>query len=185
MPPKKGRGPPKTIPSVNYKLETELHDRNIANELERKRLEREKAVSDIDAKTQKLKEVEEDHKQVIQDRQEVVNDITREFKVQQNDYRNKLESLQNELTDLKKQLEEVQTKIRQKSDKFERQKQQRDEQIQKNITKAELMAQEFRDMLKGTLVKMSDRIEMSRDSDENQPTQGVEAESVEHLAENN
>ena len=35
--------------------------------------------------------------------------------------------------------------------------------------KSEQMAQEFRDMLKGTLVKMSDRIEMSRESEENQP----------------
>jgi hypothetical protein len=60
-------------------------------------------------------------------------------------------------------------KIRKTRDKFERQRHQKDEIIQKNIIKSEQMAQEFRDMLKGTLVKMSDRIEMSRESEENQP----------------
>ena len=113
--------------------------------------------------------MQEDRTQVIKDKDDVVNDITREFKVQQNDYRKKIEELTNEVSELEKQLAETQMKIRHTRDKFERQRAQKDEQIQNNITKSESMAQEFRDMLKGTLVKMSDKLEMSRESDENQP----------------
>jgi hypothetical protein len=73
------------------------------------------------------------------------------------------------VAELEKELGDTQMKIRKTRDKFERQRHQKDETIQKNIVKSEQMAQEFRDMLKGTLVKMSDRIEMSRESEENQP----------------
>jgi hypothetical protein len=66
-------------------------------------------------------------------------------------------------------------KIRRTRDKFERQRHQMDDIIQKNIVKSEPMAQEFRDMLKGALVKMSDRIEMSRDSQANQMKMRPEA----------
>ena len=73
--------------------------------------------------------------------------------------------------------------IRHTQEDFDRQRAQKDEIIQKNIIKSEQMAQEFRDMLKGTLVKMSDRIEMSRESEENQPLSESTTTSTEQIIE--
>jgi hypothetical protein len=142
---------------------------NLAIQIDRKEVWKQEAVAKAQQIQVKLQEATEDKTQVVNDTKEVVGDITREFKVQQNEYRRQIESLQAYVADLEKKLADTQMKIRRTRDKFERQRHQKDEIIQKNIVKSEQMAQEFRDMLKGTLVKMSDRIEMSRESEENQP----------------
>jgi uncharacterized protein YpuA (DUF1002 family) len=146
-----------------------LTSENLAHEAERKAAWRQEAADAAAVMETRLEEVREDREQVTADTQEVISDITREFKVQQNEYRRRIEELQNYAVELEKRLGETQMKIRKTRDKFERQRQQKDETIQRNIIRSEQMAQEFRDMLKGTLVKMSDRIEMSRESEENQP----------------
>jgi hypothetical protein len=148
---------------------------NLALQIDRKDVWKRESEAKASAIQVKLQEVTEDKTQVVNDTKEVVGDITREFKVQQNEYRRQIESLQAYVADLEKKLADTQMKIRRTRDKFERQRHQKDEIIQKNIVKSEQMAQEFRDMLKGTLVKMSDRIEMSRESEENQPLTDVQA----------
>jgi uncharacterized protein YpuA (DUF1002 family) len=153
-----------------------LTSENLAHEVERKEGWRQEATQAAQVMEVKLEAVREDRAQVTADTQDVVSDITREFKVQQNEYRRRIEELQNYVAELDKNLGDTQMKIRKTRDKFERQRHQKDETIQKNIVKSEQMAQEFRDMLKGTLVKMSDRIEMSRESEENQPMGDVEGE---------
>ncbi|EAY17908.1 hypothetical protein TVAG_225340 [Trichomonas vaginalis G3] len=183
MHPKKQRGPPKTIPSVDYRIESELHERNLNAELERKRIEQEKAEAIAREEAKKLAEIKEDCKQVNDDRNEVINDITREFKVQQNDFHKKIAELTAEAERLEGLLSETKMQIRHTQEDFDRQRAQKDEIIQKNIIKSEQMAQEFRDMLKGTLVKMSDRIEMSRESEENQPLSESTTTSTEQIIE--
>jgi chromosome segregation ATPase len=156
--------------------EMRVGSENLEKEMERKqewKTEAEKAAAKMGAELQSAK-IEKT--ELLKDTQEVVGDITREFKVQQNEYRKKIESLQAYVAELEKKLSETHMKIRKTRDKFERQRHQKDEIIQKNIIKSEQMAQEFRDMLKGTLVKMSDRIEMSRESEENQPMAEVPAQ---------
>jgi hypothetical protein len=151
------------------RAEMRVGSENLAKEIDRKqewKTDAEKAAVVMGAE---LKHVKAEKAEVLKDTQEVVGDITREFKVQQNEYRKKIESLQAYVAELEKKLADTHMKIRKTRDKFERQRHQKDEVIQKNIIKSEQMAQEFRDMLKGTLVKMSDRIEMSREAEENQP----------------
>jgi hypothetical protein len=146
-----------------------LTSENLASQTERKETWKREAETVAATVGVRLEQVKEDKAQVISDAHEVVGDITREFKVQQNEYRRRIEALQGYVAELEKKLADTQMKIRKTRDKFERQRHQKDEVIQKNIVKSEQMAQEFRDMLKGTLVKMSDRIEMSREAEENQP----------------
>jgi chromosome segregation ATPase len=146
-----------------------LTSENLAGQIERKDAWKREAESAAATVEVRLEQVKEDKAQVVSDAHEVIGDITREFKVQQNEYRRRIEALQAYVAELEKKLSDTQMKIRKTRDKFERQRHQKDEIIQKNIVKSEQMAQEFRDMLKGTLVKMSDRIEMSRESEENQP----------------
>jgi uncharacterized protein YpuA (DUF1002 family) len=153
-----------------------LTSANLAQEAGRKEGWRQGAADAAAVMETRLEQVREDREQVMADTQEVVSDITREFKVQQNEYRRRIEELQNYVAELEKKLGDTQMKIRKTRDKFERQRHQKDETIQRNIVKSEQMAQEFRDMLKGTLVKMSDRIEMSRESEENQPVSDAQAD---------
>lgn len=181
MPPKKGRGPPKTIPSVDYKTESELRERNLKAERERKEKEAREIQESQRKELQKLKEVKEDNDQVKSDVAQVISDITREYKVQQNDFKRKVDELNKEVAELEKQLSETRMKIRHTKENFDREKAAKDETIQKNIMKSEQMAQEFRDMLKGTLVKMNDKIEMSRESDENQPLSESATTSTEQI----
>ena len=170
MPGKRARGPPTKIPAMaDPRTEMRIASENLTHEIERKQGDRIDATKRADEMGAKLAQVREDKVQVLKDRQEVVSDITREFKVQQNENRRQIQALQARVAELEKQLADTQMHIRKTRDKFERQRHQKDEVIQKNIIKSEQMAQEFRDMLKGTLVKMSDRIEMSRESEENQP----------------
>lgn len=170
MPGKRARGPPKSIPlPPDPRDQFRLEEENLTKVIEQRKQEKEINEKSVVVVDDKLDQVKQDRQQVLKDTQEVVGDITREFKVQQNDYRKQIEALTNYVAELDKKLAETQMKIRKTRDKFERQRHQKDEIIQKNIIKSEQMAQEFRDMLKGTLVKMSDRIEMSRESDENQP----------------
>ena len=150
------------------RTEMRLQSENLAREIERKQNQKLSLSQSKKTTEKKLSNVKVDQEQVLKDTYEVVGDITREFKVQQNDYRQQIEALQNYVAELEKKLAATQMKIRNTRDKFERQRAQKDDIIQKNIIKSEQMAQEFRDMLKGTLVKMSDRIEMSRESDDNQ-----------------
>jgi chromosome segregation ATPase len=183
MPPKRGRGQIKTIPSVDYKTESELRERNLIAEKERKEKEAIQIQESQKKELQKLKEVKEDNEQVKSDVAQVINDITREYKVQQNTFKKKVDELNKEVAELEKQLADTRMKIRHTKENFDREKAAKDETIQKNIMKSEQMAQEFRDMLKGTLVKMSDRIEMSRESDENQPLSESGTTSTEQLIE--
>ncbi|OHT07565.1 hypothetical protein TRFO_05210 [Tritrichomonas foetus] len=167
MPGKRARGPPTKIPAApDPRTEMRLQSENLAREIERKQKQKVSLSVNKTTADKKLSNVKVDQEQVLKDTYEVVGDITREFKVQQNDYRKQIEELQNYVTELEKKLAATQMKIRNTRDKFERQRCQKDDIIQKNIIKSEQMAQEFRDMLKGTLVKMSDRIEMSRESDD-------------------
>jgi len=166
MPPK---AVPKTIPSVDPVAESNIKEKNLELEMNRKKSKVDSFTSSLRAQEKLLNEMKEDRAQVLKDKEDVINDITREFKVQQNDYRKKISELNQEVEDLERQLAETQMKIRHTRDKFERQRTQKDETIHNNIIKSEQMAQEFRDMLKGTLVKMSDKLETSRESDENQP----------------
>lgn len=169
MPARKAKGPPTKIPAApDPRTEMRLQSENLAREIERKQSQKVTLSQSKKTAETKLSTVKVDEEQVLKDTYEVVGDITREFKVQQNDYRQQIEALQNYVTELEKKLAATQMKIRNTRDKFERQRCQKDEIIQKNIIKSEQMAQEFRDMLKGTLVKMSDRIEMSRESDDAQ-----------------
>jgi hypothetical protein len=154
---------------VDPRPEMRVGTENLAREVEKKqgwKVEAEKSAATMEVQ---LDHAKGDKAEVLKDTQEVVGDITREFKVQQNEYRKKIEALQAYVAELEKRLADTHMKIRKTRDKFERQRHQKDEVIQKNIIKSEQMAQEFRDMLKGTLVKMSDRIEMSRESEDNQP----------------
>ena len=169
MPGKRSKGPPTKMPSApDPRVEMRLQSENLAREIERKQNQKLTVAQTKKKSDKKLSNVKVDEEQVVKDTYEVVGDITREFKVQQNDYRRQIEELQNYVAELEKKLAATQMKIRNTRDKFERQRAQKDDIIQKNIIKSEQMAQEFRDMLKGTLVKMSDRIEMSRESDDNQ-----------------
>lgn len=169
MPGKRSKGPPTKMPSApDPRVEMRLQSENLAREIERKQSQKVTITQSKKTSERKLSNVKVDEEQVVKDTYEVVGDITREFKVQQNDYRRQIEALQNYVAELEKKLAATQMKIRNTRDKFERQRAQKDDIIQKNIIKSEQMAQEFRDMLKGTLVKMSDRIEMSRESDDTQ-----------------
>lgn len=169
MPGKRSKGPPTKMPAApDPRVEMRLQSENLAKEIERKQNQKITVTQSKKTSDKKLSNVKIDEEQVVKDTYEVVGDITREFKVQQNDYRRQIEALQNYVTELEKKLAATQMKIRNTRDKFERQRAQKDDIIQKNIIKSEQMAQEFRDMLKGTLVKMSDRIEMSRESDDTQ-----------------
>ena len=167
MPGKRARGPPMKIPAApDPRTEMRLQSENLAREIDRKKNQKISLVENKQKADKRLNNVKVDQEQVLKDTYEVIGDITREFKVQQNDYRKQIEALQNYVSELEQKLAATQMKIRNTRDKFERQRLQKDDIIQKNIIKSEQMAQEFRDMLKGTLVKMSDRIEMSRESDE-------------------
>lgn len=169
MPGKRSKGPPTKMPAApDPRVEMRLQSENLAKEIERKQNQKITVTQSKKTSDKKLSNVKIDEEQVVKDTYEVVGDITREFKVQQNDYRRQIEALQNYVAELEKKLAATQMKIRNTRDKFERQRAQKDDIIQKNIIKSEQMAQEFRDMLKGTLVKMSDRIEMSRESDDTQ-----------------
>ena len=181
MPPKRGKGPPKTIPSVDYKVESELRERNLEAEKERKAKEAAEFETSQKAELQKLKEVQQDYQQVKEDERQVLNDITRAYIVQKNEADKLIKGLEAEVHDLEKQLADTRMKIRHTQENFDREKAAKDEIIQKNIMKSEQMAQEFRDMLKGTLVKMSDRIEISRESDENQPLSESATTSTEQI----
>lgn len=181
MPPKKAKGPPKAIPSVDYKLEAELRERNLEAEKERKAKEALNFESSQKIELQKLKEVQQDYQQVKDDERAVLNDITRAYIVQKNEADALIKGLEAQVHELEKQLAETRMKIRHTQENFDREKAAKDEIIQKNIMKSEQMAQEFRDMLKGTLVKMSDRIEISRESDENQPLSESATGSTEQL----
>ena len=185
MPPKKSKGPPKTIPSVDYKAESELRERNLELEKERKTKEAEKFTNAQRIELQKLKEVQQDYQQVKDDEKQVLNDITRAYIVQKNEADKIIKGLEAEVHDLEKQLAETRMKIRHTQENFDREKAAKDEIIQKNIMKSEQMAQEFRDMLKGTLVKMSDRIEISRESDETQNLSESATTSVEQIIDGN
>ena len=170
MPGKRAKGPPMKIPAAaDPRTEMRITSENLAKVVDRRKPDKEEAEKKAAEMGAKLKQVKEDKAQVLKDTQEVVSDITREFKVQQNEARRQIKELQDYVAELEKKLADTQMKIRKTRDKFERQRHQKDEVIQKNVMRSEQMAQEFRDMLKGTLVKMSDRIEMSRESEENQP----------------
>lgn len=185
MPAKKTRGPPKEMPKGPDPVhEAKLRQEAKRKELERQKLKQQTLQNSLNKVDTKLSNVKEDRTQAVEDTQEVLGDITREFKVQQNNYRQQIEAEQKYVAELEQKLADTQMKIRKTRDKFERQRHMKDEQIQKNITKSEQMAQEFRDMLKGTLVKMSDRIEMSRESDENQPNVDIGAPQLDKISMN-
>ena len=170
MPGKRARGPPKEIPKgADPLLEVRLRQEAKKKELERQKKKEQELSKSLTTVDSKLSNVKEDHSQVANDTQEVLGDITREFKVQQNNYRQLIEKQQKYVAELESKLATTQMNIRNTRDEFEREKHMKDELIQKNIIKSEQMVQEFHDMLKGTLVKMGDSIEMSRESDENQP----------------
>ncbi|KAH0785241.1 hypothetical protein GPJ56_010884 [Histomonas meleagridis] len=168
MPGKRARGPPTKIPiAPDPRKEIRLRSQNLEKQIQRKKDQKVVLKSSLNSAGTRLNQANEDHQQVVKDTQEVVGDITREFKVQQNDNRKQIEALQKYAAELEKKLSEIQMKIRKTKDKFELQKQQKDEIIQKNEAKSEQMVQEFREMLQTTLVKMSDRIDTSHDSEEN------------------
>ena len=174
MPGKRARGPPREIPKgADPLLEVRLRQEAKKKELERQKKKEQELSKSLTKVDSRLSDVKEDHSQVSHDTQEVLGDITREFKVQQNSYRQLIQQQQERVAKLEEKLAETQMNIRNTRDAFIREKHMRDEIIQKNLIKSEQMVQEFHDMLKGTLVKMGDSIEMSRESDENQPNVDV------------
>ena len=169
MPGKRARGPPKEIPKgADPLLEVRLRQEAKKKELERQKKKEQELSKSLTTVDSKLSNVKEDHSQVVHDTKEVLGDITREFKVQQNNYRQLIEEKLKYVAELEEKLDRTQRAIQNTKDEFDHMKHVKDEEIKKNIIKSEQMVQEFHDMLKGTLVKMGDSIELSRETDETQ-----------------
>ena len=155
--------------AADPRAEMRLASENLAKEIDRQKAAKASEARRAAAIQTQLADAAKLKRDIERDTSEVVGDIAREFKVQRNENKTKERDLQAEVAELTRRLEETNKEIEKTRNNYETQLRQKDEIIQRNITESEQMAQDFKNMLRDTLIKMSDRIELSRESDENQP----------------
>lgn len=95
---------------------------------------------------------------------EVTGEMSRQYREMQDSFNERIEVLQGEVSDSKQEIESVQREIEKTRIEKDEVIRKKDEEIRALTLKMETMAFEFADMLKETLDKMSQRIEVTHSS---------------------
>eukprot|EP00656_Telonema_subtile_P017289 TRINITY_DN19251_c0_g1_i1.p1 TRINITY_DN19251_c0_g1~~TRINITY_DN19251_c0_g1_i1.p1 ORF type:complete len:144 (-),score=71.77 TRINITY_DN19251_c0_g1_i1:301-732(-) len=127
-------------------------------------LKKEEATEAIHGKNELRERVKEFHDEFEREKLrtlDITADMTRQYKAMQERFIIEINTLNNSIVDLQDQLKMSETKLEQHTEDAQKQKNDKDQIIQEQSHKMEEMAAEFGKMLEDTLKKMTDRIEVS------------------------
>jgi len=122
-------------------------------------------VNDETAYKQKIEELDEGFKGESERSLENTLEMSRQFREMQSSFNTRIEDLQTQVSTSKSEIESVRAEIAKTAAEKDELIAQKDEEIRSLTLKMETMAFEFADMLKETLEKMSQRIEISHTRD--------------------
>ena len=141
----------------------ELTQQAIAMEIQRGFQVQDKANAEATAKQMKerMKEVNERYEKQKEETHEITRDMTRQYKDMQETLVSKINLLEGTIQELKDELETDRATFQQKLRAKDQVISDQEEEIKEMKSKMEGMAAEFGDMLKKTLDKMKERIELN------------------------